>query len=188
MSKVFIHATMSLDGFIAEPHDEVGWSFQYGTDGMVEEVVPEIGAVNLAKDAAGDKSVALLGASVDQQCLKAGLVDEILIHMVPVVLGDDIRLFDHLDNRPIRLERTSIVSTAQITSLRFRVVQAGQSARSHKVVDNPPDLSFALETLDERSRIGIHWQRRHSTSRRGMGGGLRTRPGSRRIQRVRPGI
>jgi dihydrofolate reductase len=58
-----------------------------------------------------------------QQCLKAGLVDEIMIHLVPILLGDGIRLFDHLGTEPIELKRTEIVSTGEITSMRFRIVK-----------------------------------------------------------------
>lgn len=80
-------------------------------------------AVQQAKDAAGDKKVALLGASIDQQCLRAGLVDEIVIHLVPLLLGHGVRLFEHLGERPIELERTEVISTSSITSLRFRVMK-----------------------------------------------------------------
>lgn len=176
MATVFIHAAMSLDGYIAGPRDDVDWSFRFGTDRMAEGVMQEIGAVvlgnrgfreglmgedtipyggmvkvpqfvvtheprppltvgaltfafagsieqavALAKQAAGDKRVAVLGASIGQQCLRAGLADEIMIHLVPILLGDGIRLFDDLGDVPIELERTEVVSTAQITSLRFRV-------------------------------------------------------------------
>ncbi len=79
------------------------------------------GAVAQAKAAAGEKSVTLLGASIDQQCLKAGLVDEVLIHLVPILLGEGIRLFDHLGAAALELERTEIAATSQVTSLRFRV-------------------------------------------------------------------
>jgi dihydrofolate reductase len=78
--------------------------------------------IEAAKQAAGHKKVSLLGASIDQQCLKAGLVDEIVIHLVPIVLGEGIRLFDHGGCEPIELERTEVVTTSQITSLRFRVI------------------------------------------------------------------
>ena len=71
----------------------------------------------------GDKKVSLLGASIDQQCLKAGLVDEIVIHLVPIVLGKRIRLFDHVGSEPIELERTQVVTTSQLTSLRFRLTK-----------------------------------------------------------------
>lgn len=78
-------------------------------------------AIEAAKHAAGDKKVSLLGASIDQQCLKAGLVDEIVIHLVPIVLGEGIRLFDHTGRESIELERTEVVTSSQVTSLRFRV-------------------------------------------------------------------
>ena len=79
-------------------------------------------AVALAKEAAGEKRVALVGARIDQQCLKAGLVDEIVIHLVPLVLGEGVRFIDHLDSR-VELKREELVSTGQITSLRFSVVK-----------------------------------------------------------------
>src|SRR5216684_3691527 len=47
MGNVFIHVTMSLDGLIARPGDELDWAFHYGTDHMVDEVMEEIGAVVL---------------------------------------------------------------------------------------------------------------------------------------------
>ncbi len=47
MAKVMIHVTMSLDGFIARPDDSIDWSFRFGTDQMVDEVMREIGAVVL---------------------------------------------------------------------------------------------------------------------------------------------
>jgi len=79
--------------------------------------------IEAAKQTAGDKKISLLGASIDQQCLKAGLVDEIVIHLVPIVLGEGIRLFDHVGSESIELERTEVVTTSQITSLRFRVTR-----------------------------------------------------------------
>lgn len=178
MGKVVIHATMSLDGFIARPNDDIHWAFNYSPDEMIDEIMREIGAVVMgnrgfkegtinentlpyggrvrvpqfvvthkprdpvviggltftfgdsiervveqAKKAAAEKSVTLLGASIDQQCLKIGLVDEILIHLAPILLGEGIRLFDHLDAGDIKLERTKVVATSGITSLRFHIVK-----------------------------------------------------------------
>ena len=77
-------------------------------------------AVSLAREAAGEKSVMLLGASIDQQCLNAGLVDEI----VPVLIGKGIRLFDKLNDGDIELERIAFDATEQTTSLRFRVIKS----------------------------------------------------------------
>ncbi len=80
-------------------------------------------AVGQAKTAAGEKNVTLLGATIDQQCLRAGLVDEIMVHLAPILLGEGIRLFDNLGNAEIKLERVDAVATAQITSRRFRVLK-----------------------------------------------------------------
>lgn len=85
--------------------------------------------IKAAREAAGPKKVSLLGASIDQQCLKAGLVDEIVIHLVPIVLGEGIRLFDHVGSESIELERTEVVATSQLTSLRFRVTKEKAASR-----------------------------------------------------------
>ncbi|MEO5534061.1 MAG: dihydrofolate reductase family protein [Pseudolysinimonas sp.] len=79
-------------------------------------------AVREAQDAAGDKSVTLLGGSIARQCLERGLVDEIQLHVVPVLLGKGISLFSGLEN-PIKLERLNTAAYASVTHLRFRVVR-----------------------------------------------------------------
>lgn len=81
-------------------------------------------ALDQAKAAAGDKDVCVAGgANVAQQYLKAGLLDEIQLHLVPVLLGDGIRLFDSLGTRRIELERTRVLESPDVTHLRFRVVK-----------------------------------------------------------------
>lgn len=79
-------------------------------------------AVALAQDAAGDKNVVILGANVAQQCLLAGLLDEVLVHLAPVLLGDGVRLFDRPGGAPVRLHRTSVLESGQLTALRFAVI------------------------------------------------------------------
>jgi dihydrofolate reductase len=79
-------------------------------------------AVAAAKEAAGDRSVALLGGSISRQCLKLGLVDEIVVSVVPLLLGDGISLFGGLGER-IRLERIDTSDFASATHLRYRVVK-----------------------------------------------------------------
>jgi dihydrofolate reductase len=81
-------------------------------------------AVALAKEAARDRSVMLLGASIDQQCLNAGLVDELVIHQVPVVIGTGIRLFDRLTTEDIKLQRIELDASEAMTSFRFRVIKS----------------------------------------------------------------
>jgi hypothetical protein len=65
----------------------------------------------------------ILGASVARQCLEAGLLDEILVFIAPVLLGDGVRLFDHPGGTNVRLERLSLTSAPQATNLLFRVVR-----------------------------------------------------------------
>ena len=79
-------------------------------------------AVEQARAAAGDRNVAVAGgASAAQQVLGAGLLDELEIHLVPVLLGGGTRLLDGLDPK-IKLERTRMVDSPGVTHLRYRVV------------------------------------------------------------------
>ena len=195
MSKVVTNITMSLDGFIAGPDDDVQhlfkWYFSGTTDvpmqdgQMVLKVSPESAeliqeairttgamvagrrmfdvahawaghppiapcfivthtvpqewvkegspftfvtdgvesAVEQAKAAAGDKNVAIATATITQQCLKAGLLDEINIDLAPVILGVGIRLFENLGPEPIELESTRVIEATGVTHLGFRVVK-----------------------------------------------------------------
>src|SRR6266849_8541786 len=80
-------------------------------------------AVAQASAAAGSKKVHVMGgASVVQQVLKAGLADELLLHVAPVLLSDGTPLFEHL-GEPIQLERMEVVESRFATHLRFRVVK-----------------------------------------------------------------
>lgn len=77
--------------------------------------------LDIAKFAAGDKYVSVLGANTAQQCLDAGLLDEILVHVVPVLLGDGVRLFIRPGGDNVRLERIALTATPQVTNLWLRV-------------------------------------------------------------------
>lgn len=79
-------------------------------------------AVEQAKAVAGDKDVAVGAASIVQQCIRAGLLDEIHVDLVPVLLGDGVRLFDHLDG-PVELESTQVVEGTGVTHHTFRIVK-----------------------------------------------------------------
>jgi dihydrofolate reductase len=79
-------------------------------------------AIEQAKEVAGDKVVGLHGATVMQQALPLGLLDEIRVHVIPVLLGGGTPLFAHLDSA-ITLERTSALVTPAATHLGFRVVR-----------------------------------------------------------------
>jgi len=87
--------------------------FTFVTDGVV-------GAIEQAKRAAGDKAVGLHGATVMQQALPLGLVDEIRVHVVPVLVGGGTPLFGALGSS-ITLERTNALVTPAATHLAFHV-------------------------------------------------------------------
>lgn len=94
---------------------EGGTTFTFVTDGIAS-------ALKQAKAAAGDKEVMVAGgANAVQQYLARGLLDEIQIHLVPVLLGDGVRLFDHIGTARIELERTRVSESPEVTHLRFCV-------------------------------------------------------------------
>jgi dihydrofolate reductase len=80
-------------------------------------------AVAAAKTAAGDAYVNIIGADVARQCLEIGEVDEILIMIAPVLLGDGVRLFDHPGGTKIKLERLSLSDAPLATNIWLRVVK-----------------------------------------------------------------
>lgn len=79
-------------------------------------------AIRQAKAAAGDKNVGLHGATMPQQALALGLLDELHVHVVPVLIGGGTRLFDLFDG-PIHLEPTHAETTPGATHLSYRVVR-----------------------------------------------------------------
>jgi dihydrofolate reductase len=182
MGQVLWHVTMSLDGFIAGPRDDMTWLADYlGPNSTADDVLAQVGAlligdrtyqlakteegkpyggawtgprfvlshhppksppagftflsgdtkeaVATAKAAAGDKYVVVLGADTARSCLNAGVVDEILVHIAPILLGDGIRLFAHPGGTNIKLERISLIESRQVTNLWLRVVSRELSHR-----------------------------------------------------------
>lgn len=179
MSKVLIHATLSLDGFMADSSGGVDWMNGFPVDpadeAVVARVVEDIGAVvgganrtqtiedgevpyggilgapvflmthtphepierdgifynfivedvaeavAAAKEAAGERWVSVLGGSVSRQCLEGGLVDEIVLDVVPILLGSGISLFTGLTER-VTLERVETSAFASEVHLRYRVL------------------------------------------------------------------
>ncbi len=94
-----------------------GVPFTFVTDGMKS-------AIRQAKVAAGGKVVAVGGgASNAQQSLRTGLVDEIQIHLVPVLVGEGIRLFDSIGTGPIELECTRVIESPGVIHLKYRVIK-----------------------------------------------------------------
>ena len=94
-----------------------GSTVEFVTDGIES-------AVARAKAAAGSKSVGVHGADTIQQCLNAGLLDEIQVDLAAVLLGDGVRLFDHLADTPVVLGDPKVVDDVGVTHLRYPV-QAG---------------------------------------------------------------
>jgi dihydrofolate reductase len=81
-------------------------------------------ALELARAVAGDKNVGIWGgANILREYLRAGLLDEMQIHLIPVLLGGGVRLFDDLDPEGIELRRTSSIETPSATHFRFQVVK-----------------------------------------------------------------
>jgi dihydrofolate reductase len=79
-------------------------------------------AMTKAKQAAGDKKVLVQGAATAQLALAAGVLDELELHLVPVLLGQGRRLFDHLGPEHIELEPTRILEGEDgVTHLHYRV-------------------------------------------------------------------
>jgi dihydrofolate reductase len=94
-----------------------GTTFTFVTDGIQA-------ALERAQAAAGDGDVRIAGgASVGQQYLEAGLVDEFQIHVAPVLLGSGVRLFDNLGGALPKLERTNVIDSPAVTHLSYRVVK-----------------------------------------------------------------
>ncbi len=101
------------------PRDTVtkanGTSYVFVTDGIEA-------ALEQARAAAGDRGVAIAGgADVVQQYLRAGLLDELELHVVPLLLGDGVRLFDGVGD--VKLELTRVESSPKVAHLWYRVLR-----------------------------------------------------------------
>jgi dihydrofolate reductase len=95
---------------------EGGTTFHFVTDGNEA-------ALERAREAAGGKDVMLWGGgNIVQQYLAAGLLDELELHVVPVLLGGGAGLFDNLGDAEVRLEQVRAVEGARVTHVKYRVV------------------------------------------------------------------
>jgi len=96
---------------------EGGTTFTFVTEGVET-------AIHQAQTAAGDKDVSIGGgANTIQQFLRAGLVDELQVHLAPLLLGGGVRLFDDLGADEVKLQSTRVVESPAVTHLKFRVVK-----------------------------------------------------------------
>jgi dihydrofolate reductase len=98
------------------PKQDEQLTFTFVTDGIES-------AIAQAKAAAGGRVVQVLGASVVQQVLRAGLADELHVDVAPVLLGAGLRLFDDPDLEGVTLRKAGVQEVGAITSLRFLVVK-----------------------------------------------------------------
>ena len=99
--------------------------------------VPDVGvAMARAKQAAGDRNVLVHGAGVARLALAAGVLDELELHVVPVLFGQGRRLFDGLPAEQIELERTRVLQgETGITHMHYRVVRSSAPASIGAVLD-----------------------------------------------------
>ena len=94
-----------------------GSPFTFVTDGVQS-------AIRQAKAVAGEKNVVVETPSMMQQCLKAGLLDEMHVDLVPVLLGSGTRLFDDLESiAPLELESIRVIEAPGVTHLAYRVIK-----------------------------------------------------------------
>lgn len=114
----FHHPVFVLTHHEREPlAKEGGTTFTFVTDGIES-------ALEQARAAAGEKDVAVAGgANVVQQYLKAGLLDEIQLHVAPLLLGDGVRLFENAGAPGLELMR--VVESPEVTHLAYRVANPG---------------------------------------------------------------
>lgn len=90
-------------------------SFTFITDGIES-------AVQQAKEAANGKNISVGAASIAQQCIKAKLLDEMHLHVSPIILGNGIRLFDHMGAEQIKLESENVVDGSDVIHLKYRLL------------------------------------------------------------------
>ena len=100
------------------PEKPAPGSARYVTDG-IESCVAQ------AKAAAGGRDIMMHGAATAQACLRAGLLDEMELHVMPVLLGQGRRLFDHLPAETIELELLRALDGPGVQHLRYRVRTVG---------------------------------------------------------------
>lgn len=91
-------------------------TYTFVTDGIES-------AVAQARAAAVGKDVALMGSAPVQQAIRAGLLDTLVLHVVPYLLGGGVRLLDHLGDSPIELERVQVIDAPGVTHLVYRVLK-----------------------------------------------------------------
>jgi dihydrofolate reductase len=105
--------------YVLSRHPAPAWAAEWPAVHYVSDLDA---AMRGARHAAGDKNVLVHGSSIAQRALTAGLLDELEIHLIPVLLGAGTRLFEHLGAEPRELERIRVLEgEGGVTHLRYRV-------------------------------------------------------------------
>jgi dihydrofolate reductase len=114
----FHHPVFIVTHYPRDPLEmEGGTTFYFVTNGIES-------ALAQAKKAAGDKDVLLSGGGhIIQQYLAAGVLDELELHVVPVLLGDGARIFDNLGDAKVQLEQVRAIEAPGVTHITYRVVR-----------------------------------------------------------------
>lgn len=107
--------------FIVTHHPPQEWLGEDSPFTFVTDGVPS--AIKQAQRIAQERNIIISGSTIVQQCLRAGLLDELNIDLAAMLLGDGISLFGKLGIDPIALERLTVVEGAGVTHLRFRVLK-----------------------------------------------------------------
>jgi dihydrofolate reductase len=98
------------------PDDQPGEGVTF-ISGRIED------AVATTKKAAGGRDIEVFGATIATQVLEAGLLDEIVVHVAPLLLGDGVRLYGSRGSKRVGLERVELAASGQLSSMRFRVTR-----------------------------------------------------------------
>jgi RibD C-terminal domain len=106
---------LDVPGLCCQQLDPQAWAYEGSPFTVVTDGLER--ALEQARAVAGDKDVGVGAASIVQQCIRAGLLDELHLDLVPVLLGGGVSLFDHLGTGPIDLERTRVIEGAGVTHL-----------------------------------------------------------------------
>jgi dihydrofolate reductase len=110
---------MGIPSFIVTHEVPAAWRDNEGPFTFVTDGVES--AIRQAKAVAGNKPVGVAGGDIAMQCLRLGLLDELWIHLIPVLLGDGIRLFDELDGSPVHLSQVRVVEGRAVVHLFYEV-------------------------------------------------------------------
>ncbi|WP_188455646.1 dihydrofolate reductase family protein [Virgibacillus oceani] len=100
---------------VKHPKENDKLTISFVTDGIES-------AIRRARASAKEKDIAVMGANVGQQLLKSGLVDELQITIAPILLGSGLRLFDHLNDLEIDLEKIRTIETKQQVEIWYKVI------------------------------------------------------------------